>query len=428
MKLRASNIKLKGDKVIWIVFILLSVLSIVEVFSAMGNLVYSNQVPANPITLLAKHFLMIAAGFVVAYTFQNFRYTLLSKLLKPTLILSVLLVIVAFAIGMYYDSLKTLQQDDVRLTGRWIWLPMGFSFQPVEMVKYVTIMYVAMQLTLNNDKIRTYAVFKKLIITISVVCVFVLASNASNAIILFTTSFILLFIAGAKIKHLINTLLLLAAAGTVVVLLVTAFPQLGNKPPLGRVVTVINRVKGNNETENGDVKDRTHQTHVTQVAIGNAGVLGLGIGNSVMANHQKQAHDDFLFMVIVEEGGFLLGFVVLLLYMVLVYRCFAIAKKAKGLFGALVALGVGLVFVIQALIHISVSVGLMPVTGQTLPFISKGGTSQLFACFALGVVLNISATGEKDDVYKDDLQDKTDVTSEEPNESTDEEKEGTDQK
>jgi cell division protein FtsW len=364
----------------------------------MGNLVYAGDKIEDPIRLLAKHFLMLVAGFVVVYTFQNFNYTYITKILKPMLILSILLLIVALGVGFFHKYvLKLSVEEDPLASGRWIPLPFGFTFQPSEMAKYITIMFVAMQLTLFQGKLKSYETFKKILSLPFIIFILILSSNISSALILFVVIMLLLFISSVRLKYLLSTLIIMITVLVLMFIIVKAVPEISEIPPFQRFSSGNTRLQGN--TSN----DPKHQTHITQVAIGNAGFLGLGIGNSVMANHQTEAHNDFIFMVIVEEGGFLLGFIVIMFYMILVYRCFAIAKRAKGLFGALVSLGIGLVFIIQALVHISVSIGIAPVTGQTLPFISKGGTSQLFACFALGVVLNISAKGEQEDTYNNEI-------------------------
>jgi len=404
MNIKAGAFKLKGDRIIWIVFSLLCIISIVEVFSAIGNYVYANNV--NPYKILVKHIILLCFGFVVTYTFQNIRYTIIPHFLNLAMIVSAVCLIIAIIVGLYCEHYLHFKSSAPICSGRWIAFPFKdpkVRFQPIEMAKYITIMWIAMKTALMNDKIKKLEVYKKILYPVLIIIMIILASNASSAIILFVAAIILLFIAGAKVKHIFTTCVILLGVLIIMLLAVKAFPPLGNVPPMTRIATMNTRIQGNK------TGDKTHQTARATMAIGNAGILGLGPGNSKIANFQKQAHDDFLYMVIVEEGGFLLGLFVMLLYLVIVYRCFLIAKHAKGLFGAFTAMGVGLVFVIQALVHMAVSVGFAegPVTGQTLPLISRGGSSQLFVCFALGVVLNISSTCEKDSTYDNDLTENT---------------------
>ncbi|MDR1005641.1 MAG: FtsW/RodA/SpoVE family cell cycle protein [Bacteroidales bacterium] len=401
-KFKPANIKLRGDKAIWILLILLSIISAVEVFSAVASEVYFDKNAQTPTAYFVKHIIMLSFGIVVAYVFQNFKYSLLPHFLNALMILSFILVVGAFATGMYYkyaypdpNMFKSLKM------GRWIPLPAGFSFQPAEMAKFITIMWMAWKTTVFKDKLKLWETFKKIMIPVCIMCVAIGASNLSTAIIIFTTTTIVLFIAGIPKRYLAIVFSATAVLFICIMLLAKTVPGIDKVPPFGRFTTAASR------TSATKTDDPTQQRHQAKLAIGNAGIIGLGVGNSVMAHNQREAQNDFVFMVITEETGLLGAISVILLFMILIYRCFYIARHSAGFFGSMLCYSIGLILTIQALIHIGVSTGLIPVTGQTLPFVSKGGTSILFACMALGVVLNVSTTYDKKE--KDAVSDNNDT-------------------
>jgi cell division protein FtsW len=399
--LQKGKFKLRGDLVIWIVFILLALTSIVEVYSAIGNEAFSNH--DSPTTLIAKHILIVAFGVFCVYLFHVTKYTYISRLLKPALCICAVLIIIPI-IASYHapsDAPESLK------AGRWIFLPFGFSFQPSEMAKYILIMYVAKELALSRERIKEKETFWKILIPIVIICGEIFPKNISTSLLLFAVCFILMFIGGIRTKYLLNLMLV----GVACMGLLFVFTDMKSKSAntnsniatqrnnLTRLDTGVGRIKSIFAEE----QDLNMQIKTARMAIGSAGLLGRGFGLSRVAWSQPEAHNDYIYTTIVEEGGFAFGFFVLLLYMVLLYRMMAIAKKAKGYFGAFVCMGIGIVIVLQALIHMVVAVGFPIVTGQTLPFISSGGTSYIFVCAALGIVLNISSTGEKGKDYEEDL-------------------------
>ncbi|MDR1725083.1 MAG: FtsW/RodA/SpoVE family cell cycle protein [Bacteroidales bacterium] len=376
-QIKTGRAFLKGDMGIWIIFILLMLISLVEVYSAIGNEAYT--IDKSTFGLFIKHFITIAFSFVCIYTCSQISYTKISKFLAPLLLISIGLLIFVLIIHK-----------------RWIPIPGFGAFQPSEMAKYILVLYMARELVLLKDRLKTKEAFIRIIIPVGIVCGLIIPQSATAAGITFLSCFLLMIIAGMRKKYLINLALIVGISLTIAFTLTSKYPeQMKNIPGMDRITEGYERIFP---------QELNIQVKNARLALGTAGVMGKGIGNSQLANFQPEAHNDYIYTIILEEGGFLFGFVVMLLYMILLYRCFMIAKKSKGMFGAFIAIGVGLVIIIQSLINMFVGSGFRIVTGQTLPFISKGGTSYMFACIALGVVLNISSQGEKKESYDEDME------------------------
>jgi cell division protein FtsW len=377
MKARRARFMLNGDKIIWVVLILLALISLVEVYSAIGNEAYNDN--KSTTELFFKHALTLAFSFFAIYMFSHISYTHIARIITPMLVISTVLLVIALV-----------------LHKRWIPIPGFGTFQPSEMAKYILICYVSRELTLMSEKVKTKEAFVRILIPVILVCALIIPQSASAAGITFLSCFLLMLVAGINGKYLWGLGFSIVLFVIVSFYLVSKVPQQMQKiSGMSRIVEGYERVFP---------KELNIQVKNARLAIGTAGFIGKGLGNSQLANFQPEAHNDYIYSVILEEGGFLFGFIVMLLYMILLYRCFAIAKKTKGLFGAFVAIGIGLILIIQSLINMFVGSGFKIVTGQTLPLISKGGTSYLFACIALGIVLNISAQREKKDTYENDME------------------------
>ncbi len=373
MKVKLGRPHIKGDKVIWIVYLVLSVLSLIFVFSSMGKSVYRTN--GDIVFMFLKQTFIICLGIIVVYVVHNIRYVNYARWLKIGYAGSALLLIFTLVLGEFSD----------KAADRWLVIPGLGQFQPSEIVKYILILYVASELEELKAKIKQKEEFWKLIVKIGIICILIFPENFSTAIIIFFACFALVFIAGARIKHIFTVILL----GLIIVSSVLALHYAG--VPIGRNSTWAGRIE--NFVNNDPKEDNQYNSAVMAIATG--GVTGVGIGNTVQGRFLSESHNDFIFAIILEEGGTFMCVLILLAYFVLFYRCIKVSREAKGLFGSYLAIGIAFIIVIQALVNMSVATGLIPITGQTLPFISYGGTSFIISSFALGIILNISAESKK---------------------------------
>ena len=328
--------------------------------------------------LLFKHFLLIAVGFGIAYVFHKFKYTVFSKVAQIGFILCIPLLL--------YTLLKGVSAGDA---SRWIEIPgLKLTFQSSDLAKLMLIIYVARILTIKAKILVDFkSVFKHLLIPIGVICALILPANFSTAAILFFNCLLLMFLGGIHIKIILKILGICILTGSLFFSLVWFAP---NSIPGGRGSTWKARIENFNS---GDTKSN-YQSEQAKIAIATGGVIGKGPGNSTQRAFLPQASSDFIYAIIIEEYGLLIGFVILFLYMILLYRGIKILRDNDKPFGGFVAIGLSFSLVFQALVNMAVAVNLFPVTGQPLPLISMGGTSIWFTMITLGIILSISKSVE----------------------------------
>lgn len=370
--------KIKGDKVIWAVLILLSLFSILIVYSSTGALAYKFR-GGNTESFLIRHFGMYCAAFIIVFFVHKVKYTYFSRLSQIMVLISIPLLL--------FTLIKGVSSGEA---SRWLAIPgTTLTIQTSDLAKLALIMYLARTLAVKQDMVSDFKKmmdFKNGILPvlgpIFLICGLILPANFSTAAILFLSCFVLMFIGRVNLKFL----LLLMATGIVAfglfLLVVFAFPNLSN-----RVSTWKSRVEN---FSSGD-SDENYQAEQAMIAIATGGPLGKGPGKSTQRNFLPQASSDFIYAIIIEEYGMILGGAgIVLLYLILLLRSVRIVTKSDKNFGSFLAIGLSVSMVIQSLINMAVAVHIFPVTGQTLPFISMGGTSLLFSSFALGVILSVS--------------------------------------
>lgn len=366
---------LKGDGVIWGVVIMLSLISLLAVYSSTGTLAYQSQ-EGNTTYYILKHFSLLMLSLVIIFIVHNIPYKYYSRLSQLFLLVAFVLLILTLIMGTSVNEAK-----------RWLTLPgIGLTVQTSDFAKLALVMYIARILSLKQYKIdKPSNLITFLFVPIAVICGLILPANLSTALILFATAMILMFIGRVNVKYLMALILSGILIGTV---FISAFIISGEQ---GRVETWKSRIENYID---GD-SEENYQVEQAKIAIATGGILGKGPGNSTQRDFLPSAYSDFIYAIIVEEYGFIGGLAILFLYMFLLYRAGVIVKKSSRTFGAFLAIGLALLLVFQAMINMGVAVHLFPVTGQTLPFVSMGGSSLLFTSIAIGIILSVSRSVEK---------------------------------
>ena len=386
MKTVFGNIK--GDRIIWSIAALLAIFSFLPVYSAASNLAYMGS-GSNTFSYFIKHFVHLFLGFSIIYGVHKIPYRYfrgLSMVMIPVVLILLMITILQGA---------TIEGANA---SRWIRVPIvGFAFQPSTLATLVLMVYVARYLTKIKDKIISIkGSILPLWLPVFIVLALILPANFSTAAIIFSMVVLLTYVGGYPFKYLS----IIIGSGVVVlalfVLTAKAFPNLIPN----RVDTWTSRISSFIDSE---VTREDYQIEKAKIAIATGGVKGLGPGKSVQKNFLPQSSSDFIFAIIIEEYGLIGGMVLLILYLWLLFRIVIVAQKSDTVFGKLLTIGVGLPVIFQALINMGVAVQLFPVTGQTLPLISSGGTSIWVTCLALGIVLSVSA--QRDEGKNKDMDD-----------------------
>ncbi len=374
----------KGDKVIWAVFLILCAISIVEIFSATSTIVYKHHNQFYPI---ARHVVFLSMGLGVILLMHNIPYRFYASLIFLLIISLILLILTPF-IG-----------SSVNNADRWISI-LGITIQPSEFAKISLVGTIAFLLS-KRYQISEDILFKWMIGLTLLVCGIIAIDNLSTALLLGAVSFMMMFIGNVNIKKLLKVLLILVVAGVFILLILKVIPpQALEKGPLKRFGTWQNRIEhfGDAKTNKSDstyyeITDDNYQVAHAKIAISNGGVVGVFPGNSTERDFLPQAYSDFIYAIIIEEMGLLGGTVVLMLYIILLIRSGIIARKTEKLFPKYLVLGSALILSIQAFINMAVAVNLIPVTGQPLPLISRGGTSTIITCAYFGLILSADRFG-----------------------------------
>ena len=376
----------KGDKVIWIIFLFLCLISITEVFSAASTLTYKSGDHWGPIT---QHSILLMVGAVIVVLVHNIPYKWFQVF--PVFLLPISIGLLAFVMLMGF-----ITGDRVNGAARWMTF-MGIQFQPSEIAKMAVVIVTAFILSKGQDEDgASPKAFKRIMIITCIVCGLILPENYSTGMLLFGTVYLMMFIGRVSSKKLFGMLGILGLVGGVAVGILMAIPAktLHNTPGLHRFETWQNRVSGFFEKEEVPAAkfdiDKDAQIAHARIAIATSHVVGKGPGNSIQRDFLSQAFSDFIFAIVIEEMGLVGGIFVVFLYLWLLMRAGRIAQKCERTFPAFLVMGIALLLVSQAILNMMVAVGLFPVTGQPLPLVSKGGTSTLINCAYIGMILSVS--------------------------------------
>ena len=364
--------KTKGDRWIWLIIILLSIISILAVYSATGTLAYKQGKAVEKI-LLTKHIIFVVMGIAMIYISHLLAYKYYAGISKVLMLITIPLLVYTLIFGTSLND-----------ASRWVKIPfIGLTFQTSDLAKLALITFLARMLTKKQENIKDV---KKAFLPImgSVCAVFILIAlaNLSTALMLFGVSILLLIIGRISIKQIG-----MVCAGGLVLLMFVVF--------LGpRRETYKSRIQSFMHPELQH-SDKTYQADHAKMALAKGGVFGTGPGNSIERNFLPHPYSDFIFAIIVEEYGFIGGLMIIILYLVLLYRCVRIVTQSPKAFGALLAAGLSFSLTIQAFANMAVAVGLGPVTGVPLPLVSMGGTSMIFTSIAFGIILSVSRDVEE---------------------------------
>ncbi|MFH6604654.1 FtsW/RodA/SpoVE family cell cycle protein [Maribacter algicola] len=366
---------IKGDKALWAVVALLGLFSFLPVYSASSNLVYVVG-SGTPMGWLVKHAVLLFLGFGIIYGVHRIP----THFFKGLSLIAMPIVIILLAFTLAQGT--TVEGANA---SRWIRLPLiGIKFQASTLAAVVLMIYVARYLTKVQDKVVTFTEsILPLWVPVFLTVVLILPANFSTAAIIFSMVLLLCFLGGYPIKYLIGIVGTGILFLTIFILMAKAFPDMFPN----RVDTWTSRIES---FWNPEDSEDVYQIEKAKIAIASGGLVGKGAGKSVQKNFLPQSSSDFIYAIIVEEYGLLGGFVLMFFYMFLLFRIVVIANGAPTIFGKLLALGVGLPIIFQALINMAVAVELFPVTGQNLPLISSGGTSGWMTCLAIGIILSVS--------------------------------------
>ncbi|RYY57108.1 MAG: cell division protein FtsW [Chitinophagaceae bacterium] len=392
--------KTSGDKVIWALVVLLALVSLLAVYSATGSLAYKNY-KGNTEVYLFKQVAFILIGIMVIYFAHLVHYNVYSRVATILFLLTIPLLLYTLLFGVKMNE-----------GSRWIRLPLiNMTMQTSDLAKLALFMYLARLLSRKQDVIKSFKKgFLPVILPVGITCMLIAPANLSTALLLGASCLLLMFIGRASMKHLL--LVVGIAAIPIALLIIAAIAQHKSSDPDAepvkttvtagspsgvwvRVKTWVGRVEnfmyGGKDADN----DEMYQVNQAKIAISKGGIFGVGPGRSETRDYLPQAYNDFIFAIIIEEYGFMGGMFIVFIYLVFLYRCIRIFKRCPFAFGAFLALGLSFTLAIQAIANMAVTVNLFPVTGVTLPLVSMGGSSFIFTCLAIGIILSVARNVEK---------------------------------
>ena len=378
--------KLKGDRVIWMTALFLGLISLLAVYSSISSLAFKRE-GGSTLHFLAKHGMMLAGGGVIMFYASRVRYTLYSKLSQLAIPITGGLLLLTLLLG-----------SNINDASRWITIPIiNQSFQTSDLAKVVLVVYLARVLGKQQDQEWTFRdVLVKLMLPVGAICGLILPANFSTAALLFLVCLIIMFIGQVPMRHMV--MLMGAAVLAFSLLLLIAKSQPGLLPRLDTWITRI-------ESFGAQDSDANYQVEHAKIAIASGGLMPNGPGSGASRNWLPHPYSDMIYAFIIEEYGSILGGLgLLLLYLILLLRSVRIAGRCEKPFGALVAICLSLMLVLQAMINMAVAVNLVPVTGQPLPLVSMGGTSVWFTCLAIGIVLSVSRSLEEPSTPSTDVK------------------------
>lgn len=360
-----KNINLEGDRTIWGVVLALSLSSVLVVYSTAGW------------HFLFSHIIKLLLGLFAIYVVHKIKFKYFSKIGQIGFLFSLFLLVLVLLIGVSVNG-----------ASRWLQIA-NLQFQPSDIAKLAILVYMARKISMQRDFLHDFKeLFWHVLGPLILVCVLILPNNFSTAALVFINGLVLMFVGKIRIKF-IAAIIGFAFVGALTIYATAKFTPLGTKI-MPRSATWVSRIDSFFVDADGDEQTKDFQQTQALVAIQNGGMTGVGPGKSTQRNILPYSSSDFIYAIIIEEYGLFGGVLALLFYLILMFRAIRIALRVESVFGSLLATGLMFSLVFQALINMLVSVEVLPVTGQTLPLISMGGTSIVFSCIAIGIVLSVS--------------------------------------
>lgn len=377
---------LGGDRAIWVIVLIKALLSLMLVYSSIVTLAYKYQ-GGNTFYYVLKHGFFILSGFLIIYVVHRINYRYFSKIAQFLIWLVLPLL-----------ALTLLMGNNINNASRWLTIPIiNQSFQTSDLAKIALLMYIARFLAVRKDSLDDLkGTFLPLMGVIALVAALILPANLSTAAMLTMISLLVMFMAGVSLRNLLLIVPMLVGGIGLIFVLAKASPE--TFPRFETWIGRVERFATDVESPNGN-----YQADQAKIAIATGGVVGKGPGNSTQRNFLPSSFADFIYAIVIEEYGLIGGGGIIFLYMVLLYRSLKIVQKAKGSFATNLVLGLSFSLVIQGMINMMVNVNLLPVTGQTLPLVSMGGTSMWFTSIAIGMILSVSRSVEMES--QDEIED-----------------------
>jgi len=363
----------KGDRVVWGLIVVFMIYSLLAVYSSSVSIAFSRHGGDTTFFLKSQAMMLIFCLFIITVT-HHLPYRIYSSLAGFILFVAIVLLIVTLIFPVRINE-----------ASRWIMIPgTGFMIQTSDLAKVALIIYLARMLSQNQHNLKDFKLMTRImIVPVAIVCALIMPENLSTAVMIFGMALLIMFIGRMPVKYLLAWLGMAIAAVILFALLLDLVTE-NNRVPVW-IDRLENYVKGEND------RDADYQSNQAKIAIATGGLIGKAPGNSVQRNMLPQSNSDFIFAIIIEEYGLIFGALpVLFVYLILLFRGIAIARKCETAFPAFLVLGLTIMLVSQAMINMAVAVGLLPVTGQTLPMISWGRTSMVVSSFSLGAILGVS--------------------------------------
>jgi cell division protein FtsW len=385
--------KTRGDRVIWSAVVVLALASLLVVYSSTGSLAY--RLSKSNESYLFKQVVFIGIGMLIIYFLHKVNYKVYSQVARLMFLLSIPLLIYTLFFGVRLNE-----------GSRWIRLPIiQLTVQTSDLAKLALFMYMSRLLSKRQDVIKDFKKgFLPVIIPVGIICLLIAPANLSTALLIGATSMLLMFIGRVRMKHLLMTV----GIALIPVMILIAAAAIHHRSNNGETVKIethsrlfaragtwVSRVENFlYSTKDADDEDN-YQVNQAKIAIAKGRWLGLGPGNSEQRNFLPHPYSDFIFAIIIEEYGLAGGIFIMFIYLLFLYRSIRIFRRCPYAFGAFLALALSFTLVIQALANMAVNVNLFPVTGVTLPLISMGGSSFIFTCVAIGILLSVARNVEQ---------------------------------
>lgn len=399
-----AKIRLRGDRVIWFIVAIFAMISIIAVFSVGSFLTKNNPEIMSKTDIWLEQFGSVALGFAALFLCYAFNYNFYRKIAPYVFGISVLMLVMLFVPGL---------QDERNGAVRGLKL-MGHTIQVFEFVKVGLVLFISWGIEKYSKDIRTFKGFAlRLLVWVIGVCAIIMVNSFSSALLLGVVSMMVFYFMDVKFKYLAIT----AAGAVALIVLVFGIyhaalaisPKAAEAKIFNRIKTAENRVKNfasNDKDSTADLTKLTReqleqidrderQSESAKIAIKEGGIFGKGVGNGTARYSLSMAFSDFIFAAIVEETGLIGGIVIVLLYLIFLFRCIRLSFKCPDAFSQALVLGLAFLITTQAFLHILVNVRLIPITGHTLPLISHGGTAYLVLSAAFGIILSVSRTVSK---------------------------------